>query len=205
MPSRPRSTDVFVNCPFDDSYKPIFDAIVFAIYDLGFVARCALEADDASEVRLDKIVRIVGQCAYSVHDISSVKLSSGTNLPRFNMSLELGLDLGCKWFGSRAQSQKACLILDSEPYRYRASISDISGQDIHCHGGKPERAIMEVRNWLANASKTKGLPGGAEIAARRVRFNSDLPKICKNLRRRPKDLTFADFSETVEIWLKAAR
>ena len=205
MPDRPRGKDVFVNCPFDDTYKPIFDAIVFAVYDLGFEARCALEIDDASEVRLDKIMRIIEQCAYSVHDISFVRLSSRTNLPRFNMPLELGLDLGCKRFGGKAQNQKACLILDSRPYRYRASISDISGQDIHCHGGRPERAIMEVRNWLANASKTKGLPGGAEIAARYLRFNRDLPKICKNLKRRPKDLTFADFSEMVEIWLKAAR
>ena len=42
------------------------------MYYLGFVARCALEVDDASELRLDKIMRIIGQCAYGVHDISSV-------------------------------------------------------------------------------------------------------------------------------------
>jgi hypothetical protein len=26
---------VFINCPFDGDYKPVFDAIVFAIRDLG--------------------------------------------------------------------------------------------------------------------------------------------------------------------------
>ena len=155
MPIRLRSKDVFINCPFDDKYKPIFDAIVFAVRDLGFIARCALEIDDAGEVRLDKIVRLIGQCAYSVHDISSVGLGLGTNLPRFNMPLELGLDLGCKRFGNRAQRMKACLILDSDPYRYRASISDISGQDIHSHGARPESAITELRNWLASLSKIK--------------------------------------------------
>ena len=205
MPSRLRSKDIFINCPFDEAYKPIFDAILFAVYYLGFAARCALELDDASELRLDKIMRIIGQCAYGVHDISSVGLSTGTNLPRFNMPLELGLYLGCKRFGGGTQQKKACLILDTDPYRYRAFISDISGQDIHSHKGEPTRAIAEVRNWLANVSKTKGLPGGAEIAARYARFIKDLPKICKKLRRRPKDLTFADFSEMVEIWLKAAR
>jgi hypothetical protein len=121
------------------------------------------------------------------------------------MPLELGLYLGCKIFGTVAQQKKGCLILDSEPYRYRTSISDISGQDIHIHNGEPKRAITEVRNWLANASKTKGLPGGAEIVERYGQFIKDLPKICKNLKRLPKDLTFADFSETVEIWLKSAR
>lgn len=150
-------------------------------------------------------MRIIEQCAYGVHDISSVGIGRVTNLPRFNMPLELGLYLGCKRFGSRSQHRKACLILDSEPYRYRASISDIAGQDIHSHRGEPARAIAEVRNWLANVSKKKASPGGAEIAARYGRFVKDLPKICMELKRRPKDLTFADFSEMVEIWLKAAR
>lgn len=140
--------------PVRDAFKPIFDAIVFVVYYLGFVARCALEVDDASEVRFAKITRIIAQSTYGVHDISSVGLGAGTNLPRFNMPLELGLYLGCKVFGSGAQHKKGCLILDSEPYRYRASISDIPGQDIHTHNGKPERAITEVRNWLANVSKT---------------------------------------------------
>jgi hypothetical protein len=203
--ARLRSKHVFINCPFDSTYKPTFEAIVFTVYFMGFIARCALEVDDASEVRFTKIVRIIEECTYGIHDISSVGLGRSTNLPRFNMPLELGLYLGCKIFGTVAQQRKGCLILDGEPYRYRASISDISGQDIHIHGGKPNRAITEVRNWLANASKTKGLPGGAEIVDRYAQFTKDLPKICKDLKRLPKDLTFADFSETVEIWLKSAR
>ncbi len=205
MPARLRRRDVFINCPFDESYKPIFEAIVFTVYYIGFTARCALEVDDASEVRLSKIVRIIEQCAYGIHDISSVGLGSATNLPRFNMPLELGLYLGCKLFGSGAQKKKGCLILDSEPYRYRASISDIAGQDIHIHKGEPSRAISEVRDWLANVSKTKALPGGVEIADRYNQFNSDLPAICKSLKRHPKEQTFADYSETVEIWLKSSR
>jgi hypothetical protein len=205
VPVRLRSRDVFLNCPFDETYRPIFHALLFAVDDLGFVARCALEVDDAGEVRLEKIMRIVEQCAYGVHDISSVGLGSGTSLPRFNMPLELGLFLGCGRFGGKAQRRKACLVLDSDPYRYRASISDIAGQDIHSHKGDPQRAIVEVRNWLASVSKAKGLPGGAEVAARYARFVGDLPGICRELKRQPDDLTFADFSEMVEIWLRATR
>jgi hypothetical protein len=33
---------VFVNCPFDAEYRPLFHAIVFAIHDCGFAARSAL-------------------------------------------------------------------------------------------------------------------------------------------------------------------
>ena len=121
------------------------------------------------------------------------------------MPLELGLDLGCKRFGTGIQHKKACLILDSDPYRYRSSMSDISGLDIHSHGGDPMLAIVEVRDWLVNVSKKKGLPGGVEIASRYARFTKDLPKLCKNLKRAPAALTFADFSEALEIWLNAAR
>jgi hypothetical protein len=90
-------------------------------------------------------------------------------------------------------------------YRYRASISDISGQDIHTHNGQPDRAIMEVRNWLVSASKKKASPGGAEIAERYEQFVRDLPKMCTRLKRRHTKLTFVDFSETVEIWLNSPR
>jgi len=44
------ATSVFVNCPFDTQYKPLFEAIVFTVFACGFQPRCALEIDDASEV-----------------------------------------------------------------------------------------------------------------------------------------------------------
>ncbi len=91
--------NIFINCPFDPSYKPIFEALIFAIYDLGFVARCALEFDDASTNRFQKISDLIAESPYGVHDISFVKLDKVTKLPRFNMPLELGLFLGCKHYG----------------------------------------------------------------------------------------------------------
>jgi hypothetical protein len=39
VPTPIRRNHVFINCPFDRTYKPIFDAIVFAVRDLGFVAQ----------------------------------------------------------------------------------------------------------------------------------------------------------------------
>jgi hypothetical protein len=40
---------VFINVPFDRRYKKLFDALVFAVHDCGFVAHCALESDDGSQ------------------------------------------------------------------------------------------------------------------------------------------------------------
>jgi hypothetical protein len=200
-----RRNHVFLNCPFDPAYKPLFDAIVFAIYDLGFVARSALEIDDGTEIRLAKIERIIEECRYGIHDISNVVLDARTGLPRFNMPLELGIFFGCKRFGEARQRTKVCLILDSDPYRYRKFLSDISGQDIHSHGGHPEGAIIEVRNWLASASKRKLLPGGSDIVERHARFRKDLPALCAALHRQPDQLTFGDLSEMIETWLQANR
>lgn len=205
MPITVHPDHVFINCPFDGDFKPVFDAIVFAIRDLGFEARSALEWDTATEDRLAKIERIIEECRYGIHDISNVRLDAKTGLPRFNMPLELGLFLGCKRFGARRQRDKLCIILDSEPYRYREFISDIAGQDIHSHGGTYERAITEVRNWLATVSKRKLLPGGAAIVERYNRYRDDLPALCAALRRQPENLTFADISEMIGLWLQGNR
>lgn len=200
-----RSSDVFINCPFDPAYKPTFEAIIFAIYDLGFVARCALEIDDASEYRLTKILELIEQSRYGIHDISSVGIDANTGLPRFNMPMELGLFLGCKRFGPPRQRKKVCLILDTEKYRYRNFISDVAGQDIHAHDGKPEKAIVEVRDWLSSASKRTGLPGGEAIAERYTQFRAQLPDLCDALKRQEDSLTFSDLSEMISLWLEANR
>ena len=205
MPSRLRSKDVFINCPFDAGYRPIFNAIVFAVYDLGFVARCALEEDDSGEARLSKIERIIEECKFGIHDLSAVELDAVTHLPRFNMPLELGLFLGCKRFGAGNQRKKASLILDRDSYRYRAFISDISGQDIHSHNGEPERAMAAIRDWLRATSKGAALPGAAEIVDQYTRFQRELPDICAALRLEPDRLTFLDRSTTITTWLLASR
>ena len=203
MPAGPRAKHVFINCPFDKAYQPIFQAIVFAIYDLGFVARCALEVENSAQNRMQKILDIIRECRFGVHDISEVALSSGSNLPRFNMPLELGLYLGCKEFGGRDHNKKGCLILEEERYRYQKFISDIAGQDIQAHGRSPKEAIKRVRNWLSAESK-EPLSGGAEVAKRYGRFRKELPTLCKAAKLDVKELTYADLSALIVEWLRTS-
>ena len=120
--------NVFVNCPFDEGYRPMFDAIVFAVHACGFYARSALEFEDSAENRLDKIMRIIEACRFGIHDISRTELNTA-GLPRFNVPLELGLFLGCRRYGTARDRKKICLVLDVERDRYQAFMSDISGQD----------------------------------------------------------------------------
>jgi hypothetical protein len=203
--TRLRSSHVFINCPFDPGYRPIFEAIVFSVHYLGFVPRCSLEEDDAGEFRLSKIERIVEACRFGINDLSAVSLDIATGLPRFNMPLELGLFLGCKRFGPPNQSKKRTLVLDTDQYRYRNFISDIAGQDIRAHGGDPQRAIWEVRDWLRLASKRNTLPGGAEVIRRYHAFRSELPAICSVSALEPDRLTFVDLSKMITDWVQTDR
>lgn len=202
MPAARYDESVFVNCPFDDAYRQVFEAIVFAIHDCGYIARCALEVDDASEARIEKISRIIASCRFGIHDISRTEPDAGTGLPRFNMPLELGMFLGAKRFGRAEQKQKICLILDVERYRYQKFISDIAGQDVAVHGGEPARAIRVVRDWLNTAMRSFfRIPGGRAIATRYEIFRDALPTLCAKTNLKVEDLTFSDYLLQVEEWL----
>ena len=184
---------VFVNCPFDGVYLPLFHAIVFAVVRCGFRPRCALEVNDAAEVRIDKIARIIGECPIGIHDISRTDLDAANGLPRFNMPLELGLYLGARYYGGAKHRSKACLVLDREPYRYQTFISDIAGQDIAAHGDDPARCIEAVRNFLNGLSGARPLPSGDVLVKEYRAFRTALPAICAALEVNAAKLEFRDF------------
>ena len=194
--------NVFINCPFDPAYKPLFDAMVFAVHDCGFIARCALEEEDASQVRIDKIYSIIADCRYGIHDISRIELDDASGFPRFNMPLELGIFLGAKKFGVEEQKKKKCLVLDREPYRYQQFISDIAGQDIQAHNDTPEEIVRQLRNWLRTASARRTIPSGSIIWQRYQDFVRDLPETAQECQLAVEDLIFNDYTLVIEEWLK---
>jgi len=194
---------VFINCPFSPSYQPIFRALLFSVYACGYRPRCALEVSDSSENRLSKIEAIIQQSKFGIHDISFMGLDRGTKLPRFNMPFELGMFLAAKRFGSTRQKRKVALILDKSGYRYRAALSDVSGQDIEFHNRVPGTAIRRVRDWL-NSSRggPDSLPGGDFVSNRYSEFSRQLPSASRRLRLNPRELTYADICRAIEAWLK---
>ena len=201
-----RYTDnVFINCPFDLMYKPLFDAMVFTVHDCGFIARCALEEEDGSQVRIDKIYNIIADCRYGIHDISRTELDENSGFPRFNMSLELGIFLGAKKFGVADQKTKKCLVLDKEPYRYQQFISDIAGQDIQAHNNDVEMIVRGVRNWLRTASGRQTIPGGNIIWERYQTFLRDLSQTAEEYQLEAEEMIFHDYIFVIGKWLVAAR
>jgi hypothetical protein len=189
-----RHKPVFINCPFDDTYRPLFRAIIFTVVRCGFTPRCALEVIDGAATRISKIEKLIEECQLGIHDISRTQLDSNNALPRFNMPLELGLFLGAKRFGDAKQRRKKCLVLDTDRYRFQMFMSDIAGQDIEAHDNNTDLLIDRVRAFLNSTTRTAPLPAGATIAEEYAVFNANLPAICERLKVQPYELEYKDFT-----------
>ncbi|HEX8139020.1 MAG TPA: hypothetical protein VF544_15740 [Pyrinomonadaceae bacterium] len=144
---------------------------------------------------------IIADCKYGIHDISRTQLDSKNKLPRFNMPLELGIDLGCRKFGTGQNKSKIHLVMDTQPFRYQKFISDIAGQDVYAHQGQREKVVNIVRDWLRAGSGRTTIPSGTKIYQRYRDFQKALPQICARLNWDVRNLSFIDFSYAVATWL----
>jgi hypothetical protein len=192
--------DVFINCPFDPEYRDFFEGLIFTIFACGFRPRSAKELDDSGELRLNKLYSLIRQCRYGIHDISRTDLDATNQLPRFNMPLELGIFLGAKRFGDKAQKEKMALILDIEQYRYQRFISDLAGADIRSHNNDVFHAVRATRDWLANVSR-RDLPSGAKIERLLRDFRAQLPLIVERLEFEVANIPYVDYEKIVVGWL----
>jgi hypothetical protein len=177
--SVPYDRQVFLNCPFDDSYYPLLRAAVFTIQACGFTARIALENTGSESVRLDRLVRMIGECGLGIHDLSRVRLTSPTDLPRFNMPFECGVFYGARRFGAQAQRRKRFLLLDQEPFQYQKTMSDVAGLDPRAHGNDPEKLIACIRDFLAEGLDPMPM-GPTRISALYREFLLALPSLTAN-------------------------
>ena len=139
--------NVFINCPFDDNYNPLLKVLLFTVCYYKFKPRIALEQSDSSKVRLEKILDIIDECKYGIHDLSRIKANKKDELFRFNMPFELGLDFGSKRYASR-HSDKALLVMVKTKFDYMKSISDLNGIDVKDHNGIEQDLIEKVREWF---------------------------------------------------------
>lgn len=191
----PYDQSVFINCPFDTAYKPLFNVIVFAVRACGFVPRCALEVSDANDIRIQKIMATIRECQYGIHDIS---------LPdaRMNMPLELGLFMGCREYGSGRQKQKKYLVLEKDAFSSKKYLSDLSGQDIAAHENKSEKIIEVVRNWLVEkAPDPLAIPHPSYLIEVYKRFELALSAMCAKLKWTIPELKFTEYLMLLNVGL----
>lgn len=144
----PFDRSVFVNCPFDEDFEPILQAIAFCIVELGFYPRLAPENTDNAAARLDRIADLIRESKFGIHDLTRCKSSRAGEYARLNMPFELGLDHASRRFGQAPLTDKRILVLEHTRFDYQRAISDIAGWDIQAHDGDHEKAVRKVRSWL---------------------------------------------------------
>ncbi|MEO8812659.1 MAG: hypothetical protein ABI376_07085, partial [Caulobacteraceae bacterium] len=123
-----------------------------------------------------------------------------SNLPRFNMALELGADLALRMRGPKSHRTRRILVLDAEPHRYDQTLSDISGMDVAAHHNRRDAMIKEVRDWLNTAHAAEHpLPGAGALVQDHQEFLNLAPSITSKLRLDgPEELTHIDYLHVVE-------
>lgn len=159
---------VFINCPLDEEYEGILQAILFCIVYLGFHPRIATERADSAESRLSKIIELIEASKYSVHDLSRSQASAAGEHFRLNMPFELGIDFGCRRYAEGCADKKI-LILEQRRYQLKAALSDLAGCDVEPRGNNFGNAMRKVRNWLVSEAGAAKV-GASSILGKYINF-----------------------------------
>lgn len=141
-------TSVFVNCPFDNDFAPLLEVMLFCVIYAGLTPRIASENLEGGASRLDKIVEIVEQCKYSIHDLSMCKATDVGEFQRMNMPFELGLDMGFRRGPGAKTDQKKFIIFEAEAYDLKRALSDLAGTDVEFHKNDYQVIIQKLRDFL---------------------------------------------------------
>jgi len=196
--------NVFINCPFDNEYKPLLKALVFELVYLGFTPKIS-QTFSSSSVRIIQIKNLIRSCKFGIHDLSRSKAMSNGELPRFNMPYELGLDIGALEFGSKNIKKKRILILETDRYHYQKVLSDIAGQDTENHNDDPRTLVKKVRDWFSANFQNKTLIGHTVIW---IAYNQFLDDLNSNLAAESytekdiQEIPIIDFLKFAAAWIK---
>ena len=145
--SQVESNSVFLNIPYDEEFQQLHLAYIVGLYQFRLVP-CPASGIPGGERRLDRILALIRNCRYSIHDLSGVELSvNPPATPRFNMPVELGMTITWE---KLHPSRHTWFVWESSPFRLRKSMSDLNGTDPDIHFGEVEGVLSELRNALVS-------------------------------------------------------
>lgn len=183
-----RDRSVFINVPFDSEYEPLYVALVAGLVGLGFIPRSVLEIPSVGKaVRLDRIIRCMRECRYSIHDLSRAGAERNSGFARFNMPFELGIAVAIEL----VDEDHLWVLLEERPYRLQRTLSDLNGFDPHVHRAN-QTGIVQA---LLNAFPRKGEHPNEEDLRSLVRDAVGIARSIKRGRRTLFDA--ASFRELV--------
>lgn len=141
---------VFLNIPYDDRFRRLYLAYIASLIHLGLNPRATLEIPGGRN-RLEKILELIRNCRYSIHDLSRVELDrTPPCTPRFNMPFELGLTV------ASAQIDHAphdWFVFEAVNRRASKSLSDLAGTDANIHRRTVEGIMRELCNAFVRRSR----------------------------------------------------
>jgi hypothetical protein len=129
---------VFLNIPYDQQFERLCLAYIVGLTQLGLKINATLAVPNQG--LLTRILSLVEESDFSIHDLSRTELSRG--IPRFNMSLELGL-ARC-----RSDSNPEChrvFVFEKKACRTLKSTSDINSIDAQIHNGTVKGVMGKLR------------------------------------------------------------
>jgi hypothetical protein len=144
----PYEKSVFINCPYDDEFAPLFAAIVLTVAALGFTPRSARETAGEGDPRIVRIARGLMSSKYSIHDLTRFQGEGVENLARFNMPLELGMALAVRFMRDGSQIAHNWVALVPQGLVHQTFVSDLAGYDLRDHDSRPPTVIRRVAGWL---------------------------------------------------------
>lgn len=165
---------VFLNCPYDEAFRPLFDAIVFATICCGFIPRSALESGTIAEPRMERITRAIFESRYSIHDLSRCHGEGDANLARFNMPLELGIAMARRYLSKQGARRHDWLVLVPAGHDHRAVISDLQGFDPPAYDGTVVSLVTTVVAWLATRPDAVRTPAPPQVLAYSADFGDEM-------------------------------
>jgi hypothetical protein len=145
-----KAGSVFLNIPYDAGFENLLLAYIAAISAFGFTPRATLEIPFGQR-RLDRILALIRQSQYSIHDLSRVQLDrKSPRTPRFNMPFELGITVALE---KTVHQTHAWIVCESMRRRINKSLSDLDGTDPYVHDGTIRGVFREVCNAFVGSSR----------------------------------------------------
>jgi len=155
--ARERSKSVFINCPYDDGYGTVLDALIFAVVCCGFTPRSAVEGLFGGQ-RMSRIGEPLRDSQLSIHDLSRYRYEPPRELARFNMPFELGMAFEMERAFDYRESDFAhqWLVLAPRDMPFKDVISDLAGFDPLVYTARDD-LVRSVILWLIERRRELGL------------------------------------------------
>jgi hypothetical protein len=143
-PKRTASTEsAFLNIPYDAPFENLYLAYIAGVTAFGLKPRAALEIPTSNR-RLERILELIQEREYSIHDLSRVQLDrTPPSTPRFNMPFELGLTVALE---KVAIPGRAWVVCETQRFRLKKSLTDLDGTDPYIHDGTVRGLFRELGN-----------------------------------------------------------